>query len=70
MARVRQEITVWDKAPNTPNHTYITAGTTLICVIPKGETVAKYFSRPLMTWSTSRRKFRDFTKAELSVLSL
>jgi hypothetical protein len=70
MARVRQEITVWDKAPNTPNHTYITEGTTLIGVIPKGETVAKYFSRPLRTWSTSRRKFRDLTKAELSVLSL
>ena len=70
MARVRQEITVWDKAPDTPNHTYITEGQTLIGVIPRGETKARYFSKPMQAWSPARRKFRDLTKKELSVLCL
>lgn len=70
MARVRQEITVWDKAPHTPNHTYITEGTYLIGVIPVGTTVAKYFSKPMKTWSPSRRKFRDLTAAEKRELTL
>ena len=70
MPRVRQEITVWDKAPNTPNHTYITEGTTLIGVIPRGSKVATYFTRPLRTWSPTRRKFRDLTKKELRELVL
>ena len=34
--RFRQEITVWDKAPTTPNHTYITEGSYLIGIVPEG----------------------------------
>ena len=70
MPRVRQEVTVWDKAPETPNHIYITEGQTLIGYIKSGETTATYFSKPLRTWSPARRKFRDLTKKELSVLCL
>lgn len=70
MPRVRQEVTVWDKSPETPNHTYITEGSTLIGIIPRGTTVARYFSKPMRTWSSSRRKFRDLTKKELSGLTL
>lgn len=64
MPRIREEITVWDKAPNTPNHTYITEGSYLIGVIPRGTNVAKWFSKPMKTWSPSRRKFRDLTAKE------
>lgn len=70
MPRVRQEITVWDKAPSTPNHIYITEGQTLIGVVPKGTTIAKYFTRPIRTWSPARRKFRDLSKKELNDLTL
>ena len=70
MPRVRQEITDWDKAPETPNHIYITEGQTLVGYIKSGETTATYFSKPLKQWSPARRKFRDLTKKELSVISL
>mgnify|MGYP003642094616 CR=1 FL=1 len=68
--RIRQEVTVWDKAPSTQNHTYITEGSYLIGYIPHGKTVATYFGEPKKQWSPSRRKFRDLTKKELKVLSL
>ena len=68
--RVRIEITDWDKAPLTPNHTYITSGTTLIGYIPREETVARWFRTPSKQWSPSRRKFRDLTKKEMSLLTL
>lgn len=63
--RFRQEITVWDKAPTTPNHTYITKGTTLIGYVPVGEYDVRWFSTPSKQWSPSRRKFRDLTKKEI-----
>jgi len=70
MPRIREEITVWDKAPTTPNHTYITEGSYLIGIIPKGTVKAFYFSAPKKQWSPSRRKFRDLKKKELEVLEL
>ena len=48
----------------------ITEGQTLVGYIRRGETKATYFSKPLKTWSPARRKFRDLTKKELSVLCL
>ena len=44
--RFRQEITVWDKAPTTPNHTYITEGSYLIGIVPEGTKEAFMFSSP------------------------
>lgn len=70
MPRVRQEITDWDKAPNVPNHIYITEGTNLVGYVPKGKTTAIYFTNPMKQWSPTRRKFRDLTKKELKGLSL
>lgn len=63
--RIREEITVWDKAPTTPNHTYITEGSYLLGVIPTGTKEAFMFSTPKKQWSVSRRKFRDLTKKEI-----
>jgi len=68
--RIRQEITVWNVAPTTPNHTYITSGTTLIGYIPVGDTAARWFSAPSKQWSPSRRKFRDLNKSEIAKLTL
>jgi len=59
--RLKQEITVWDKAPNTPNHIYITDGGKLVGYIPHGTYVAQYFSAPSKLWSGSRRKFKEIT---------
>jgi len=64
MPRVRQEITDWKLAPDTPNHIYITSGSTLLGYIPCGQTKAVYFNVPKKQWSVSRRKFRDLTKKE------
>ena len=71
MPRVREEITVWDKAPNVPNHIYITSGTNLIGYIPRGTTKAIYFKNPMKQWAVTRRKFRDITsKKELAKYEL
>jgi len=59
--RLKQEITVWDKAPNTPNHIYITDGGKLVGYIPHGTYVAQYFNAPSKQWSGSRRKFKEIT---------
>ena len=59
--RLKQEITVWDKAPNTPNHIYITDGGKLIGYIPCGTYVAQYFNAPSKQWSGTRRKFKEIT---------
>ena len=69
--RYKQEITVWDKAPNTPNHIYITDGRTLIGVVPQGgpqKGIEKRFSKPMRQWSPSRRKFRELSKKEIESL--
>ena len=69
--KVREEITVWDKAPNTPNHIYITEGTQLLGYIPRGTTKAIYFKTPMKTWAVTRRKFRNITsKKELAMYEL
>ena len=70
MPRIRQEITVWDKSPTTPNHIYITEGTNLIGYVPHGHTTPRMFSQPMKQWSPSRRKFRDLKKSEISALNL
>ena len=62
--RFREEITVWDKSPSTPNHTYITEGSYLIGIVPEGTKEAFMFSSPKKQWSVSRRKFRDLTAKE------
>ena len=67
--RFRQEITVWDKAPTTPNHTYITEGSYLIGIVPEGTKEAFMFSSPKKQWSVSRRKFRDLTAKEKRVIT-
>ena len=59
--RLKQEITVWDKAPNTPNHIYITDGGKCVGYIPSGTYVAQYFNAPSKQWSGSRRKFKEIT---------
>ena len=66
--RYKQEITVWDKAPNTPNHIYITDRNWLIGVIPtcgpdKG--IEKRFVKPYKQWSVSRRKFKELSPKQL-----
>jgi len=64
--RVRQEITVWDKADyRVPAHIYLTSGTWLLGYIPEGTTKALMFDAPKKQWSVSRRKFRDLTKTEM-----
>ena len=68
--RVREEITEWDKAPSTPNHIYLTEGTTLVGYIPRGTYVARYFNTPLKTRSPARRKFRELGKRELAQYTL
>jgi hypothetical protein len=70
MPRFRQEITVWDKAPNIPNHIYVTRSTNLIGFVPQGTKEVKYFSSPIKQWSVSRRKFRDLTAKETKELIL
>lgn len=70
--RYKQEITVWDKAPSTPNHVYITDGRTLIGVVPtvgplKG--IEKRFVKPYRQWSPSRRKFRELSQKEIKLLT-
>ena len=64
MPRFRQEITVWDKAPNIPNHIYLTSGTTLVGYVPAGTKELIYFEKPMKQWSVSHRKFRDLTAKE------
>jgi len=59
--RLKQEITVWDKAPETPNHIYITDGGKLVGYIKNGTTDAVYFNAPSKQWSPTRRKFREIT---------
>lgn len=66
--RLKQEITVWDKAPDTPNHIYITDGGKLVGYIKSGTYVAQYFNAPSKQWSGTRRKFKEITsKKELAL---
>jgi len=69
--RYKQEITVWNKAPGTPNHVYITDRKTLIGVVPtygpqKG--IETRFSKPYRQWSPSRRKFKELSPKEIKNL--
>lgn len=69
--RYKQEITVWDKAPDTPNHIYITDGKTLIGIVPqhgKEKGIEKRFTKPYRQWSVTRRKFRELSPKEIAAL--
>lgn len=63
--RFRQEITVWDKAPDTPNHVYITQGNQLLGYVPAGTNKAIWFTKPKKQWDVKRRKFRDLDSDEM-----
>ena len=63
----RQEITVWSKAPNTPNHIYITVGSVLLGYIPV-DGIEERFTKAYRTWSAPRRKFKNLTKKEIKKL--
>ena len=54
-----KEITVWDKAPSTPNHTYIIDNATgwALGYIKMGCSDEEMFKKPLKQFSKSWRKF-------------
>jgi len=68
--KIRQETTVWKDAPGTPNHIYLTEGSTLVGYIKSGEKKAFYFQEPMKQWATTRRKFRTLGKREIAELEL
>ena len=52
-----KEITVWDT--NTPNHTYLLDGNTLVAYIKAGETEPFYFKNPIKGFDKRGRKFEE-----------
>jgi hypothetical protein len=55
-----RETTDWD----TPNHTYLLDGTTLVAYIKQGETTPFYFSKGIKNFDKRRR---TFVKADVSL---
>lgn len=56
---VYQEVTDWDKFPNTPNHRYIfNDKRQLVGYYPKSTNVRHMFSEPMKQWSSARRKMK------------
>ena len=54
-----RETTVWD----TPNHTYLLDGTTLVAYIPASSNEPFYFSKGLKNFDKRRRTFEKADKA-------
>jgi hypothetical protein len=58
----REETTDWD----TPNHIYLTIGTDLVGYVPCHTGILQVFSKPMKSWSVTRRKFRKLSKKEIA----
>ena len=52
-----KETTVWKGAANTPNHTYLLDGMTLVAYIKQGETTPFYFKNPIKGFDKRGRTF-------------
>lgn len=62
---VYQEVTIWDKHPNIPNHRYIfNENRQLVGYYPQGSTERQMFVKPINAWSSSRRKLKKIYSFE------
>lgn len=65
--KFREEITVWDKAPNTPNHIYVFDNKVLVGYVKRGTTKIVWM-KPSRQWSARGRKFRYLNPLEIAML--